>query len=303
MSKFAIVTASGVGDGLVMLIAAHHLRQLGHDVVVFNPHLASFGKWLEKGEYTPLLPSFQKTLRSFDALLLQHDNTPVAREITQLRKSCLPIYIFYPTYRSSKHDPMVSGFDFAFDTDQTMVDNIIRGTQALFGSKVSRHNGLIPPPHLLYRKFPRKVMIHPVSGQEEKNWPKPKFLRLASLLKNEGFEPVFALSRKEKIGWQDIASPGFSTLESLASTMYECGFFIGNDSGPGHLASYLSIPHLIIASQKQNMRLWRPGWYRGELVLPPDWIPNFKPLKIREQYWKKLITIKSVFQQFKSLLK
>ncbi|MBF8263174.1 MAG: glycosyl transferase family 9 [Parachlamydiales bacterium] len=303
MSNIAVVPATGMGDGLIMLIASHHLLRLGNRVTTFSRHLPSFGRWLEDGEYRLPPDDWKQTLSSFDSVLLQYDNTPKAKKIALLRRANIPVYIFYPTYQSSKHGNLLAGFDFPFNENQTMVDNTCLGTQTLFGSIVSMNNGLKPLSGLIHRKNMLRVIIHPTSSCPDKNWPKHKFLQLSKLLQEEGYQPVFILSPEERADWPEIEPPLFSTLEDLASTIYESGFFIGNDSGPGHLASYLSIPHLIIGAQRQNMRMWRPGWHRGEIICPPHWLPNFKGLRLREQKWNFFITTKGVLKRFKSIVK
>lgn len=284
-----------------MLIASHHLRSLGYQVATFHRHLPGFGKWLEDGEY--LLPpaDWQKTLTSFDAVLLQHDNTSISRQIVSLRNANIGVYIFYTNYRISKHGPLVSGFDFPFDPNQTMVENTRLGAQILFGSAASMHNGLKPPSGLIHRKYMRRVMIHPTSGRKDKNWPKHKYLKLSGLLQKKGFQPLFILSPEEKKDWPEIQPLDIKTLEDLASTIYESGFLIGNDSGPGHLSSFLSIPHLIIGALNRNMLLWRPGWHRGELIGPPRWIPNCKGFRLREQMWSYFISTKEVIRRFNQI--
>lgn len=303
MKKIAVIPANGIGDALVMLIAAHHLRKLGYQVTVFHPLVAGFGRWLEKGEYLNYSENWNKALSSFDAILLQHNNADLAREILSLRQSGHLIYVFYTTYRYSKHGTLFDHFDYSFDINRTMVENICLGTQALFGQPASPDNGMRPLSGLTHRKYARRVIIHPTSGSEARNWPKKKFLRLFHRLQKMGCQPIFALSPEERDGWPIHDTPLLPTLEDLASLIYESGYFIGNESGPCHLASYLSIPHLVLARNEKHMRLWKPGWHNGIILLPPRWLPNFKGLRWREQKWKHFITTKGVLNRFKSMIK
>ena len=301
--RFAVICAAGIGDGLITLIASHHLRKIGHTVTTFSSHLPSFGRWLEPGDYRLSPACWETTLMNFDAVLLQHDNTPSAQKIVALRKADLPIYVFYTNYRFSKHGPLLDGFDFVFDHHQTMVDNTCQATQTLFGGTVTANNGLTPLPSLIHRKYDRRVLIHPMSACSIKNWLPSRFLKLSSKLQKMNFQPIFILSPQESPKWPDITAPCIPTLEDLASLIYESGFLIGNDSGPGHLASYLSIPHLIIRRYEKNLSLWQPGWHRGEMVIPPKWLPNFKGLRFREKYWKHFITTQSVLKRFNLIIK
>jgi ADP-heptose:LPS heptosyltransferase len=183
-----------------------------------------------------------------------------------------------------------------------MVENVLAALKRLFSIDGGiGENGLKPPNGLTFRKYPKRVAIHPTSTMEEKNWPREKFLKLARWLKNEGYEPTFIAAPSERAEWD---APLLPQLEDLASFLYESGVFIGNDSGPGHIASYFGLPYLIIGRQERQMRMWRPGWHPGEIVLPPSWLPNLKGLRLRDEKWKHFITTGRVIKSFKrSVLK
>lgn len=302
MSKtFAIVCAGGIGDALITSIAAHHLRQKGHKATVFSPHLNGFGKYLEEGEYLPYPQNWNETLNSFDAILLQHDETPKAKEIVSQRDSLPPLYVIYTNYRESKHGPLVPGFDYPVDEGKTMVENLCIAIQKLFSISASPQNCLRPLCDLSHRKHKKRVLIHPTSTKEEKNWVKKKFLKLAKKLQILDFDPVFILSPEERISWpKEINAPLFSTLEELATKIYESGFLIGNDSGPVHLASYFSIPHIVVCQGRQ-MPLWSAGWHPSILIKPPRWVPNVKGIRLRENKWKHFITTNRVLEAFVNL--
>lgn len=294
--NIAVVCASGIGDALITSIASHHLHTLGHTVTTFHRHLPSFGRWLEPGSYQPLEENALSLLHSFDAVLLQHDNTPKAYQIVSLRKTGLPIYVFYTTYRETKHGPLLSGFDIPFDPKKTMVENTCQGVSALFGQTASLQNSLSPPPGLIHRKYNRRILLHPTSGDPNKNWLKSRYIRLATRLETLGFHPLFLLSPKERGAWP-MNAPLLPTLEDLASFIYESDGFIGNDSGPSHLASYLSIPHLTLRPNRQT--LWIPGWHSGEHLMPSRWIPNIKGFRLRDQKWQYFITTRTIENKFK----
>ena len=303
MQRIAIICAAGIGDALITSIAAHQLRKTGVEATVFSPHLQGFGRWLEEGEYLPYAEDWTDALRSFDAVLLQHDNTLRARSILELRKAGLPIYVFYTNYRLSKHGPLLQGFDFPFDETKTMVENTKTGMKTLFGIEAGGRCVLSPPVGLVHRKVDRRILIHPMSTSEDKNWLKERFFHLADKLRGRGFEPLFILSPSEKGSFPDeLPAPPFATLADLADAVYESGGFIGNDSGPAHLASYLSIP-LAVICQGRQMPLWSPGWHPPRLILPPRWVPNIKGMRLRENKWKYFITTKRVLNNLLPILK
>jgi ADP-heptose:LPS heptosyltransferase len=130
-------------------------------------------------------------------------------------------------------------------------------------------------------------------------------LQLAKTLLAKGYEPNFILTAKERNDWLEVVDAGakipeFISLSEVAAFIYESQYFIGNDSGIGHLASNLGIPTITIVLRKGVARQWRPSWSLGEIVLPPPWLIT-RPLK--EKFWKKLISVAKVLRKFEILIK
>lgn len=269
--KIAVVCAPGLGDALILHIASHHLALAGHEVTTLTPH--HFGRWLPHSDSD-----------DFDAFFLQHDNSPRAKSIHARPQT---VYTFYGSHQLEKHGPLRVGYDYVCDPNQTMVDNVVTALRLLFRIPATPDNGITPPAELTHRKFSKRVVIHTSSRDPNKNWSLEKFIQCAELLKQEGYEPVFL--------------PQFPTLDELFAFIYESSYFLGNDSGPGHIASCLQIPHLIIGTAERHMRLWRPGWSPGEIVVPPSWIPNLKGIRFREKHWKRFISVGKVMNRFKKM--
>ncbi len=298
MARFAVVCAAGIGDALILEIASYYLRLEGHEVVTFSDHLSQFGKWLPKAvcQCQPKPEEVEERLAGFDAIIVQHDNTEKARAMLRLRPK-REVYTLYTNYRESKHGPLWAGRDVVFDESITMVENVKRALKELFLLDASEgKNGLEKPEGIEYRKYERRIAIHPTSTVSWKNWPKAKFLRVAKWLKDEGYDPVFVTSPREREEWGSAELP---QLEDLASFLYESGAFLGNDSGPGHLASYFGLPYLIIGRQERQMRLWRPGWHPGTVVTAPSWVPNWKGWRVRDEKWQMFISKKKIIKELR----
>jgi heptosyltransferase-3 len=300
--QFAIICAEGIGDGLITSIAAHNLRKQGHLVTLFSPHLHLFGSYLEPGNYLPLPQNFEEALKSFDAIILQFEDSKKAKEILSLRKKGFVIYLIYTNYRLSKHGPLDENFDFPVDETKPMVHNLCNAVKKLFHIEGSSQNCLPPRLETTHRKYQKRVLIHPTSSREDKNWRKKRFLKLGDKLEKLGFEPMFILSPKERTSWpENINAPHFESLEKLVPVIYESRFFIGNDSGPAHLASYYQIPHIIVAQGRQ-MPLWSTGWLPPRILTPPRLVPNIKKMRLREEKWAYFISTKRVVSAFLDLL-
>jgi len=290
--KIAVVCAAGIGDGLLMQIAAFHLQRLGFEPVTFSNPLLSLKNWFPHFQFEKQ-PVSVEILAPFDAILLQHDNTPKAKAIRSLNK---PVYVFYGSHNLLKHGPLRSAFDIKFNPALCMAENICLGLKTLFpGPEPTLENGLTSPPHLQFRRFPNRIAIHPTSSSKEKNWSRSSFLKLAAKLEKEGFEPIFIAPAEEAQEWD---SPPFETLDDLAAFLYESGYLIGNDSGPGHLASNLGLSTVIIGPSYEQLSFWKPGWQRASLSYPPFWVQK---TKLTRKYWMNFITVNDVYQQFTKL--
>ena len=233
--KVAVVPAPGLGDAIILQIVSHHLQKMGHEVTTFTHH--NFGRW-----FCDFTFATGDDFTGYDAIYLQHDNRQRSKKI---KEGSIPVYTFYGAYREDKHGKLDPKLDFVSDLSKCMVDNVVASLKPLFGIDANKDNGLKVPSELTFRKYPKRVAIHTTSGDPTRNWPLEKFQKVATFLENEGYEPHFL--------------PAFHNLDQLLSFLYESSFFIGNDSGPGHIASCLNLPNLIIGREAKHMLHWRPG--------------------------------------------
>ena len=293
MKTAAVLPALGIGDALLMMIASHQLKLAGYRVTTFHDALPELASWFPGHDLQKC--HSMDALQHFDLILVENDNSPKIKTLIELFRP--KVSIFYPTYSASKHSPL-SVQDYVFDNNISMADNIAKGMGA-----ASKENGLTPLPGLTHRLNKRRVIIHPVSRVPAKNWKAEGFLEVAEQLKKKNYEPVFCVGPTEREVWKNVSLAHTPTLADLASLVYESGFAIGNDSLIGHLASNLNIPTLIIANDEKRMRLWRPGWQKGQLVLPPPYLPNWKFLRLREEKWQHFITPRKILRSFDELVR
>ncbi len=91
----------------------------------------------------------------------------------------------------------------------------------------------------------RVVLVHSGAGQPVRVWPLERYQGLVLHLRRLGC-PVRLLCNPEQREWwlrageTSVETPG--TITELLNVMTGAGAFIGNDSGPGHLAAFLGIP-------------------------------------------------------------
>lgn len=110
----------------------------------------------------------------------------------------------------------------------------------------------------------RYVAFHPGGFYPEQRWPAMRFARLADLVSAQGLTPVF-------LGGQDDAS----LLQEISGSMkgrgaFVCGrrfgvaaaviarsaLFVGNNSGPLHVACALNIPSVSTMGPTDPVRFW-----------------------------------------------
>lgn len=284
MTRIGIIPSRGFGDGLIFLIAAHNLQEKGFIPTTYSPALSSFRMWLPNTRIHPEIPHVSHFKEHHDALILQHDNSKASYEMADLP---IPVFRFFGEYCPKKHGkPRPT--DYICDRSIPMAHNVRLAMIRWFGS-CSLSNGLIPPSGLVFQKYARRIALHPGSSSSQKNWPLAKFEQISLFLQRSGFEPVWVTNQE--------GAPQFASLDLLASFLYESYAFIGNDSGPGHLASYLNLPSLIIGPSRSHLNLWQPGWTKSHLAFPPQW-SSYIPWDRRN--WQKWISTKKIIKILKN---
>jgi ADP-heptose:LPS heptosyltransferase len=283
--KVGLVCARGLGDALLFMILAHNLTLSGKKVTLFSSILCELKEWFPSVTILPhpQSDSFSLSFSPFDTLIaadhsIIKDHHSFGNQLVILKES-------------------------HFDRRQTMVENLKNVcVERLHLPFAYTSNGIKPPDSLTSKKYKRRVILHPMSSNKKKNWPAAKFIRLATLLEKEGYDPFFCMSPSEAKQWQAWIHkerlPTFLSVRALAEFVYESGYFIGNDSGVGHLASALQIPTLSLFARKSYSTLWRPGWGQGVVITPPEILPGSR---LKQKYWQALLSVPRVLKAFLKL--
>lgn len=288
LGRVAVVQSPALGDSLLLTIAAANLQRNGVPVTVFGRQSHFLKSWFPALDIRPGLTRDTLTtgLAEFDTVIQLHRDHP----FTALSDH-------HPNVVFLDHLPNVS-------TSDAMVDRLVqhcRGGWQLVD--VARGNGLTPPSGLVHRKYPKRVAIHPTASTAEKQWLPDRFVKLGLALRNAGFDPQFVMTAEERPAWKAIeragmSMPVFDSLSDVASWLYESGWFIGNDSGIGHLASNLEVPTLSLFMRKGSARTWRPSWGAGRVLVGGAYIPTGK---LKERYWKYALSVRAVMREFEDL--
>ncbi len=97
----------------------------------------------------------------------------------------------------------------------------------------------IPPP-----RRSTVVLVHTGAGQPIRVWPLDRYRRLVVRMRREGHQVQVACDADQRGWWRtvgedEVATP--RTVGELLALIDRAGAFIGNDSGPGHLAAACGI--------------------------------------------------------------
>ncbi|MGA2584840.1 MAG: glycosyltransferase family 9 protein [Tepidisphaeraceae bacterium] len=113
---------------------------------------------------------------------------------------------------------------------------------------------------------PNRFIIHPGSGSPQKCWPLENYLKVAEHLKNAGRKVRIIIGEVELERWPrhvldqlaDAAEVARSaTYLDLLAELSLAENFLGNDSGPGHLAGILGLKTLILYGPT-DPAIWKP---------------------------------------------
>ncbi|HEX8325022.1 MAG TPA: glycosyltransferase family 9 protein [Tepidisphaeraceae bacterium] len=113
----------------------------------------------------------------------------------------------------------------------------------------------------------KDIVIHPGSGSAGKNWPLTSFIELASALRSAGRTVQFVIGEveRERMTPADVAAMRAvapvaepADLPALRAVLQNASAFIGNDSGPTHLAAVLGLRTVALFGPNSNAEQWSP---------------------------------------------
>lgn len=108
------------------------------------------------------------------------------------------------------------------------------------------------------------VVIHPGGYYPEQRWPAARFTALAQLIRNLGFQPVILGSRTDQLLINEMTKgmpepPAVicgAPLGVSAAVIGGSRLFVGNNSGPLHIACALNVPSVSTMGPTDPVRFW-----------------------------------------------
>ena len=90
-----------------------------------------------------------------------------------------------------------------------------------------------------------EILVHTGAGQDVRVWPLPRYLNLIRRLRQENHQVQVACDPDQRNWWLAVGETNVVTPRTVAelfTVVDRAGAFIGNDSGPGHLAAFCGVP-------------------------------------------------------------
>jgi heptosyltransferase-3 len=113
------------------------------------------------------------------------------------------------------------------------------------------------------------AVIHAMAATPEKTWPATGFLAVAEHLKQSRVEPVFIGGPGDDLAaFSAYRTMLGSPLSEIKQLLSGSSLFVGNDSGPAHMAAAFGLPCVVIFGAS-DAEVWRPWRTASEVLHAP----------------------------------
>jgi ADP-heptose:LPS heptosyltransferase len=114
------------------------------------------------------------------------------------------------------------------------------------------------------------AIIHPFATTAGKTWGAGGFVEVAQYLRQSGIEPVFIGGGGDDFSpFRAFRVVSGAPLSEIKRLIGGASMFVGNDSGPAHLAAALGVPAVVIFGAS-DAAIWGPWRTASEVVTAPN---------------------------------
>ncbi|MFA7291773.1 MAG: glycosyltransferase family 9 protein [Rhodocyclaceae bacterium] len=328
-ARIALVAFSSLGDGLIYLMMAENLRLNGYNVTYFGNIAYQIRHWLPQLNILPYpAPEhFDEAFSGYDLVIMSPPqflrNRMDAQTTDELRKKW--VLICQKTPKGWRHDHTerirntrdASTFTALrdlldcsgsirfrdFETESVVDITLHYLREKMHLRHVTQNVTVTPPAGLQHRQHRQRIVVSPDSAWPvKKNWPPQSFMRLCHALKDRGYDPKIVVAPANHDYWAKLPgnifeTPVFPGIDALAAYLYESGAVIANDSGNGHLASFLKVPVVTLYRKRNPHFHWRPAWGPAAVVCPRLTLPWFG-----EPIWKPFLGTRAILAALSKVL-
>lgn len=268
-NRIALVRLRSLGDCVLSTPAIHLLKMYRPEVeigIVVEDRFA--GVYEANPDIADILPPTVNALRKFapDLCLNLHGGTRSAR-LTLLSGASVRagFDIFRPGWIYHRRIPTAQetlGIARRVHTAEHMASAVFALGVPI--AEVPRARVFPPGGRSAYAPEQPYAVIHPLAATPEKTWP-----GFAAFARQIDLEPVFIGGPGEDLsdfsfGRTVIGAP----LPEISRLIRDAAVFIGNDSGPAHIAAALGVPSMVFFGPSDE-EIWAP-WRTRSAVLKAD---------------------------------
>jgi ADP-heptose:LPS heptosyltransferase len=118
-------------------------------------------------------------------------------------------------------------------------------------------------------KGTRYAVLHPFASSPDKVWPAERFCELARYLKLWNIEPVFLAGAEDDAAAFRDHRVFRGSLTEVKALLSGAMLFVGNDSGPAHMAAAFGLPVAVLFGPSKPT-IWGPWRTESETIVAPD---------------------------------
>jgi heptosyltransferase III len=113
------------------------------------------------------------------------------------------------------------------------------------------------------------AVLHPFASTPDKQWPAERFCEVARYLKLWNITPVFLCGPADDHSPFSAHQVFQGSLSEAKAVLSRALAFIGNDSGPAHIAAAFGVPSVVLFGTS-NPAVWGPWRTESEIIVASD---------------------------------
>jgi ADP-heptose:LPS heptosyltransferase len=122
----------------------------------------------------------------------------------------------------------------------------------------------------------RYAVLHALASTSRKTWPAERFRDIAEQLVDARIQPVFIAGPREDVtGFRAFNTVVGAPLSEVKTLISRASLFVGNDSGPAHMAAAFGVRSVVIFADS-DPEIWGPWKSPAQVLLARDGMAQLK---------------------------
>jgi heptosyltransferase III len=125
----------------------------------------------------------------------------------------------------------------------------------------------------------RHAVLHPFASSPDKQWPAERFAEVARFLQLWNIKPIFLAGPGDDAGPFHPHQVLAGSLSEVKAVLSNAALFLGNDSGPAHMAAAFGVPTIVLFSTSDPIA-WEPWKTESEVILARDGLESLSVSRV-----------------------